>query len=62
MTIVTEEAESGIVSQLTDLSKVPLRQLRVRDDVILIRAMRHVVEKVTQVRVNEGGSDTKRLD
>lgn len=54
--------DAYIVSQLTDLSAIPLRQLRARDDILVLRAMRQVVEQVARVRVNEEGQGTKRID
>ena len=62
MTMVAAEGERGIESQLADVSHMPLRQLRVRDDAILIRAISHVVERVTKIRVNECGSGSRRLE
>jgi hypothetical protein len=60
-------ADRDLDGKLIDVSHIPLRQLRVREDANLIRAMQQVVAHATQMPIPSasaggGSGGTKRLD
>jgi hypothetical protein len=59
------DTEPGIESELPDLSTVPFWQLRALDDVLLHRAMRHVLARVGHLRAVPRSGNTghgERID
>ncbi|MGH4016308.1 MAG: hypothetical protein ACRDSL_20765 [Pseudonocardiaceae bacterium] len=59
MDLFSAATESGVESALIDLGPVPLKVLRVLDDAVLHRALRHVVEQIGYVRVTEDHSGAR---
>ncbi len=54
MRVADQAADKRVIeSQLIDLTQMSLRQLRVRNDVLMKTAMQHVVEQLTRVLVCE---------
>jgi FXSXX-COOH protein len=56
------ETESGIKSDLIDLDRVPLTELRVLDNSELRRALRNVLEQTESRNVGGACSTQERLD
>jgi hypothetical protein len=57
--------DTGIESELPDLSTVPFWRLRALDDVLLRRAMRHVLERAGHLRAAPRSGDSghgERID
>jgi hypothetical protein len=54
MRVADQAADKRVIeSQLIDLTQMPLRQLLVRNDLLMKTAMQHVVEQLAQILVCE---------
>jgi hypothetical protein len=62
MDSLSANQESGIESELIDLSAVSMTVLRESDNTMLRQAMRHVMQRTAYPRVSSAGGSRQRVD
>jgi FXSXX-COOH protein len=63
MDLFSADLESGVESELVDLSAVSMTVLRELDDTVLRRALRHVMQQTAHSQVTAGsGTEPPQID